>query len=91
MWLAYDTKVTIGVSADLCENRSLWFERMAGGRLTALDARAWTDQLRKVPPVNHRHEAWRSLVLARLPAEASEVVWGRLVDRLALARPGRRG
>ncbi len=91
MWLAYDTKLTIGVSGDLCENRSLWFERLAGGRLTPLDARSWTDQLRKLPPLNHRHEAWRSWVLARLPSHASEVVWGRLLDRLALARPDRRG
>ena len=91
MWLAYDTKLTIGVSGDLCENRSLWFERLAGGRFTPLDARTWTDQLRKIPPLNHRHEAWRSWVLARLPALASEVVWGRLLAPLALAKPSRRG
>jgi hypothetical protein len=91
MWLAYDTKITIGVSGDLCENRSLWFERLAGGRLTPLDARAWTDSVRKIAPLNQRHEAWRSLVLARLPAQSIEVVWGRLLDRLGVARPGRRG
>jgi hypothetical protein len=91
MWLTHSTKITLGVSGDLCENRSLWFERLAGGRLAPLDARAWTGQLRKIPPPAHRHEAWRGLLLTRLPAGTAEALCGRLLDPLGLARPGRRG